>query len=210
MNAKKPTVSVQVQTDSAKRPMWDQPLKRKIAGITLRDLRFAILVETLYSERYGQDQDDKRLIRPLEHRPHWRKLLRILRKNSLERAPSPSSSAPPTPSPEAAAHNTGSSPIPRSSHSASPSSSPSLGDSKLESASQPKNKTKSKASRNVPLVCTKCGMNHPTEICPLNEPFAPCPNCGGHHWLVDCREPQADPESAMELALPLPTNKFRL
>jgi hypothetical protein len=46
-------------------------------------------------------------------------------------------------------------------------------------------------------------MNHPTEVCPQNKPLVKCPNCGGDHWLVDCKESQLDQQTALEMSLPV-------
>ncbi|KAF9467394.1 hypothetical protein BDZ94DRAFT_1318806 [Collybia nuda] len=164
MNAVNPTVSLTVHTDSAKRPMWDQPLGRKIAGITLRDLRFAILVETLYSNSFGQGREHKRLIRPLEHRPQWQKFLRILRKNSLDKPPAPSPPRSPTPSSKSKS---------------------------LKSQHTPQGEVSTEESATKP-VCATCGMNHLSENCPLNRPYSICPNCGGDHWVAHCPQPRAN------------------
>jgi len=50
-------------------------------------------------------------------------------------------------------------------------------------------------------------MNHPTEVCPQNKPLAPCPHCGGNHWLIDCQKQQFGDKIGQEMVLPLPDDK---
>ncbi|KAG6874502.1 hypothetical protein C0995_010412 [Termitomyces sp. Mi166 len=58
--------------------------------------------------------------------------------------------------------------------------------------------------------CPKCQQRHaPMAVCPkrrdmyVSAPRSPCPNCGGAHWLEDCRKPQLPHDEAQALMLPL-------
>ena len=165
------------QTDSAIRPVWDKPVGRKIPGITQRDIRLAVLLEGLYSDASGH-VTERRSIRHPHRRPPWERLLQNFWKFSLGWTAWKQSQGPPS------RYNPGG----------------------------------SRASEELPMAiskgvetqrnhqCVICGMNHPTEICPQNKPYAPCSNCGGDHWLVDCPKPQPSQKFASELSLSHPKN----
>ncbi|KAF8893566.1 hypothetical protein BD779DRAFT_1669840 [Infundibulicybe gibba] len=86
MNGKIPKMTLITQTDSAIRPEWEEgetQAARKMPGLTRRDLRFAVLVDTLYDTYVsdGRGVDIKRTMRPLNRRPSWDRLLRTFKKN---------------------------------------------------------------------------------------------------------------------------------
>jgi hypothetical protein len=195
-----PSVALITQTDSAIRPAWSQAQTRRLGGITRRDLRLAVLVETLYTDKY-EEGEGMRSVRPLDHQPNWDRLIRRLQGTSLDRP--------------ALEELNRRQPFNVVCHACS--GPHTLSKCLVRHKYPPPNpcglcgenhwmKDCPKALRGE-YQCTICSMNHPTEVCPQNKPLAPCPNCGGDHWLADCRAPQLSEEAAQQMILSLPNDK---
>ena len=204
-------------TDSAIRPVWEDEEKdpisrklRKLRGITLRDLRLAILIETLYTDVYiadGRGIDVKRWPRERRQRPHWDQLLKLLKKHSSP----PSLSAPQSPHPPTIQKHR--CPACGGPHTLlrctvrfdiRPPHLCRLCGDKHWVIDCPRRRTL-RSRLGSPHRCRACGGTHFPGDCPVRTPPPyPCPNCGGDHWKMDCRQPQVSPDTAMALALPVP------
>lgn len=195
-NARTPSVALVTQTDSAIRPAWNQPKTRRLRGITRRDLRLAVLVETLFTDEHGDDKK-MRSARPWDHQPSWDRLVRRLQATSLNR----DTPIPPTLNVKCYAcrgpHTLDQCP---DRHSISPPYPCGLCQGNHWIRDCPKRQ------RGM-YQCRICGMNHPTDICPQNKPLTRCPNCGGDHWLADCQHEQLSGQIAQEMVLPTPDDK---
>ncbi|KAJ7454853.1 hypothetical protein FB451DRAFT_656893 [Mycena latifolia] len=194
-------------THSALRPAWDvtdTPDSCALEGLTLRDLRFAALVSSLpTSPAHLSNQ-----IEPSTSRPAWPELSAMLRSWST-----PTSASATSKQARSKAEKPATCPACAGPHAIS--------------------KCPTRHSLPAP-PCPICNKPHWRVDCPVLKmaqdtgstvaktreklrrmpsdpsyppsapPPDPCPNCGGAHWKVDCRVPQAPPQHLERFKLPVP------
>ncbi|KAJ7677356.1 hypothetical protein B0H17DRAFT_1079510 [Mycena rosella] len=188
------TLKICSTTDSALRPQWDAADttdNRALAGLTLRDLRFAALVSSLHTSPGPPDHE----FNPSSSRPPWAELCTTLRSWSTpQEAPKKGSNPRFTCAACAGPHQTS--------------------DCAVRHSLTPPRCTVCKGLHwrvDCPILKTaqRTGLTisqvkRPVRDGSFEPPPAPCPNCGGDHWKVDCRVPQAPPNLLERLALPIP------
>ncbi|KAG6891572.1 hypothetical protein C0992_003599 [Termitomyces sp. T32_za158] len=172
-------ISVTLTTHTAMRCNWAAaPLRAP--GVTARDIRLAVLLERLYTSHFG---------------------------GGVPRTLPPLTTQPPLP----VVHKLLNVPARKLPHYCSACGTRHAPDGQC--AAQDGKPPPTIMSRRLLPVCGKCHRAHaPMAMCPKTRdvfvdmpPQTGCPNCGGHHWLQDCRKPQIPPEEAKAMMLPLKT-----
>ncbi|KAF5386152.1 hypothetical protein D9615_002599 [Tricholomella constricta] len=196
-----PTLTLRTLTHSASRPPWvlAPPTTAIIPGVTHRDLRLAALIDNLYSAQYTPSPASLRWLPDARSRP----TLSIISKFF---------SLPPK---QLASHCS----LCGGRHSALRCPNASLHTVpyyQTQTPSQGQNQKQSPTHethvfKGLPY-CRRCRTHHaPMSRCPSQQkstpPPSPCPNCGGLHWLQDCRQPQIPASEAEAFKLPPPVIK---